>query len=496
MMEKNARATAERFNRRGFLRRAGLGAAAFGAVSTLAKAADARRKPNILLIVGDDQGHADMSCTGLAPDVKTPNLDALAKRGVRFTQAYAASPICSASRAALITGSYQQRFGNYWYGGPGIDQPRFTTIPELLEKQGYATGYVGKFHYGRDHGPDHRNFPLNHGFGSFYGFSGGRKHYLRHEAEAEAKFMAVKKAYKRGGQSLQQGPMWDGVERKDAQGLSTELFGERARAFIRENKERPFFLQLAFNAVHNFTHQLPKEYMEKHGIEGHHDWDPAKEEYYDWYQQGRYPNNPEGRAQYLGQLHYLDKEIGRVLETLDDTARARDTLVIYIGDNGGSTPIYANNTPLRGSKYTLYEGGIRVPMIVSWPARFEQGVVRDNVVSAMDVLPTVCRAAGAAAPGHIDGMDLTALLNGEDPALHHETLVWDTKKETAVRQGDWKLKTATDKSSADHEMVELELGEFLYNLKEDPGEENDVAGEYPEVFQRLKAVHARWSKNL
>lgn len=465
---------------------------------SLVQAVCAADRPNVVLIVADDQGYADLSCTGLADDVRTPNLDRLARRGSRFMEAYATSPICNASRAGLITGTYQARQGVFWYGGPGIHQADFPTIAEVLGKAGYATGYVGKFHYGggKSHAPSSRNFPLNHGFDFFYGFAGGRKHYLIHNAEAEELFLQVQIEQARNGPSLQQGAMWLGKKKVDQEGFSTELFGSRAHGFIEKNRERPFFLQLSFNAVHNFTHQLPEEYLRAHGMKGFRDWDAASEDYADWYRAGRKPNNPEGRAYYLGQLEYLDTEVGRVLDHLSQLQLEENTLVIYIGDNGGSTPIYADNGPLRGSKYTLYEGGIRVPLVISWPGHLAEGRVHYNVVSAMDVLPTICSVARVAPPEHLDGINLRQLLTGEELSLHHETLVWDTGHETAVRHGKWKLKTAKSRQHADNQMVDLELGEFLYDLEADPGETLDVAAKHPEMFARLKAMHKSWREDV
>ena len=454
-------------------------------------------QPNILLIVADDQGYADMSCAGLASDVYTPNLDWLAARGIRFTQAYATSPICSPSRDGIETGCYQQRFGMYWYGGNGLHDPKFKTIAEILKEHGYTNGYVGKYHYGGPlNDPQHRNFPLNHGFDYLYGLSSARKHYLNHKAELEIAFMEKKKKYNRTGQSLQQGPIWINRQQKDQKGYSTELISEKACEFVRKNKDKPFYLHLSFNAVHNFTHQLPEEYLKEHRLKGYYDWDPAKEEYYDWYKQSRYPNNPQGRAHYLGQLYHLDSEVGKVLSLIKELKIEDNTLVIYISDNGGSTPIYANNYPLRGSKYTLYEGGIRVPLIVSWPGKFEQGKVCNNVVSAMDILPTVCTVIGATIPSHVDGKSISKLLKGQDSGLLHETLVWDTELETAVRHGKWKLKTAKSKKHTDYEMVEMELGEFLYDLEEDPGEKDDVAKKHPQIVKKLKDLYSMWKKHI
>ncbi len=452
-------------------------------------------KPNVILIVSDDQGYADMSCTGLAEDVKTPNLDRLAERGVRFTQAYATSPICSPSRAGLITGCYQQRQGIFWYGGKGIHSGKFQTLAEILKNHGYKNGYVGKVHYGsNDSDTSNRNFPLNHGFDFYLGHTSARKHYLNHKQELENDFQAVKNEYEKRGQSLRQQALWNNFEKLDTIAFSTGLFGKTACDFISDHKDQSFFLQIAFNAVHNFTHQLPVEYLEENDLSGYHDWNPAIEDYYDWYKAGRYPNNPEGRAHYLGQLFYLDKEIGRVLDHVYELGLDDNTIVVYISDNGGSTAIYANNHPLRGSKYVLYEGGIRVPMIISYPGKFSEKMILANIVSSMDILPTICSAIGIEVPGNIDGLDLIPLLTGDRTNLNHDTLFWDTGHETAVRAGKWKYRMAKDDWNAKYEMVEIELGEFLYDLEKDPGETTNLADEHPSIFNSLKQAHARWRK--
>lgn len=453
------------------------------------------RPPNIILIVADDQGYADLSCAGLADDVHTPNLDRLAGRGVRFTQAYAASPICNLSRMALMTGAHPARFGSRWYGGQGLHLEQYLTLGEHLTNYGFHTGYVGKFHYGSNHKPDHRNFPTNHGFKDFFGCSGGRKHYLIHSAEAEAAFRSSKKEHERKGQSLRMEGMWQGTEQVDVVGFSTELFGDRARDFLRANRRNHFGLVLSFNAVHNFTHQLPEEYLKEHGLSGYRDWDPAKEEYYDWYQEGRAPNNPEGRAHFLGQLHYLDNELGKLLDEVDALELTKHTIVAYIGDNGGSTPIYADNGPLRGSKYTLYEGGLRVPLILSWPAEWQQGVVCDDVVSSMDLLPTFLGALRTKSEIALDGHDLGPALKGGDP-IAHEALFWDTGHERAARIGKWKFHEVKSKRHGDYEMVELELGTFLHDLSKDIGEEVNLAESEPETLARILAAYEEWKASL
>lgn len=452
--------------------------------------------PNILFIVVDDQGYADVGIDKRAYDVDTPGLDRLAESGVRFDQAYASSPICSASRCGLITGVYQERQGNFWFGGPGIPEEQYPTLAEKLKAIGYKTAYIGKHHYGQgDSDLTHRNFPLNHGFDYFFGFSSSRKHYLIHEEAKEEAFLKHRDEHQPGGRSLYQGAMWEGTKKVDVEGFTTEVFGERARRYMKEHKDAPFYLHLSFNAVHNFTHQLPESYLKEKGLTGYFDYDPAKHDYMTYYKGGRYPHNKEGRALYLGQLHFLDLEIGRILDTLEKEGLRENTLIAYISDNGGSTPIYANNDPLRGSKYTLYEGGIRVPMIFSWPGHILQGALINNVVSGLDIFPTIC-AAVETNMGQVDGLNLMPLLTGKTSNIGHEVLVWDIHYETAVRKGKWKYRSANDISHAERQQLELEWGEYLYNLDEDPGEHRDLRYHFPDKFEELKAIYQSWRSEM
>ena len=453
--------------------------------------------PNIILIVADDLGYADIGVAKLANDIVTPNIDRLAESGIRFTQAYDTSPICNQSRIGIITGSYPQRLGSYWYNAEGLHDPLFRTIPELLKQQEYHSGYVGKTHYGKyDSDTTHRSFPLNHGFDYYFGHTSARKHYMNHKQEIEAAFLKSKKENNRIGQTLRQGPLWENKEKVDTIAYFTELVGDKSRQFIQNNKGKKFFLQIAFNAAHNFTHQLPQEYLDKFNLKGYHDWDPSKEEYYDWYAKGRYPNNEEGRAHYLGQVHYMDKEIGKLLDLLEDQNLRENTLIYFISDNGGSTPIYANNTPLRGSKYLLYEGGIRVQMLVSYPKKYAEGKVYQNMVSAMDILPSICREANAEIPGYIDGIDLTPLLQGKNDSIQHDILFWDTGHELAVRKGQWKLRKSFNDEEAKYEMVELELGEFLHDLNKDVGERTNVIKEESMILNDLEKEYSTWKSKI
>ena len=453
--------------------------------------------PNIILIVADDLGYADIGATKLVDDVNTPNIDRIVNSGIRFAQAYDNSPICNQSRIGIITGCYPQRLGSYWYGAKGLHDPMYKTIPEILKQQNYVSGYVGKTHYGDfDSDTTHRSFPLNHGFDYYFGHTSARKHYMNHKKTIEDAFLKAKKKHNRKGQTLRQGSLWENREQVDTIAYFTELVGEKSRNYIERNNGQRFFLQIAFNAAHNFTHQLPQEYLNKHNLKGYHDWNPAIEEYYDWYVKGRYPNNTEGRAHYLGQVHYMDEEIGKLLDLLEEQNLRDNTLIFFISDNGGSTPIYANNFPLRGSKYLLYEGGIRVQMLVSYPAKYEKGRIYENMVSAMDILPTICNEAGIKIPDYIDGIDLTPLLQGKNENLQHDVLFWDTGHEHAVRKGPWKLRKSFDDSEAKYEMVELELGEFLYNLNKDISERINLIHEDSTILKDLEKEYTVWKSQL
>lgn len=449
-------------------------------------------RPNIILIVSDDQGYADLSPSA-APDITTPGLERLGNSGMRFTQAYVTAPICNASRLGLMTGMYQQRLGTYWYDSKGIQDA--ATLAEVLKKQGYVSGYVGKVHYGKGDDPQHRDFPLNHGFDYFYGFFGGHKHYLIHNDAEEEQFKAKARQHGREERTLAMGAMWENREKVDEQGFSTELFGQKARDFIDRNRKRPFFLQLSFNAVHCFTHQLPKRYLAEKGIKGGSDWDPARETMVDW-DPANHTDPDDGRALMLGQLHFMDREIGRLLDHLKNQGLRDNTLIVFLSDNGGSKPIFADNTPLRGGKYTLFEGGVRVPMVVSWPRAVAQGKVVENIVSSLDLFPTFAALAGADVPSSLDGMDLSPLLLGENPHLHHDALFWDTGKGLAVRQGNWKLRIAGAQEGFTFSLVDNEPGEYLFNLKDDAGETKNLKDKHPGTFSELRSLHAAWKARL
>ena len=335
----------------------------------------------------------------------------------------------------------------------------------------------------------------NHGFDYFYGFTHSRKHFLKHDDELEAAEQAKLKEAGNGGNSINPSGFWQNKERVKAEGFSTEIFGDEARKFMMKHRDEPFFVVLSFNAVHTFTHQLPEDYLKRKGLRGYHDFDPLTQDYISWNRGAKRPHNVEGRALYLGQLHYLDLEIGKITQLLENENLRQNTFITYISDNGGSPVNYANNDPLREGKFSLYEGGIKVPFLMSWPGTINSGQVLNNLVSMLDVFPTVCAAADVPSQ-FTDGLNLMPLLNGKKPELQHEFLVWDMRAETAVRKGKWKLKTANDLKPAQRQFLEVEYGEFLYNLEEDPGEHRDLRYFFPEKFEELKKIYFDWKKEM
>lgn len=454
--------------------------------------------PNILLIVSDDHGYADRSVLGIHDDVQTPALDRLAEEGVAMTDGYVTAPICSPSRAGIMTGQHQQRWGGLWFDSARFpDDDEVPTLGEELRDAGYRTGYFGKVHYGNETVGD-RACPPHHGFDTtFYGLAGqsfGRLNYMRHSSDAvqdygdeAAKAMAVQ-------------PLLEGDEPAEFEGFLTAELGRRAREFIAEPDDRPFFCMLAFNAVHNFCWQLPAEELERRGLPPYEDWHPDQgTEYGDWYDDVIVPNLPHGRGYYLAQLELMDAEIGKILEQLDALGAAEDTLVVYLTDNGGSTCNYGDNTPLNGTKYTLLEGGIRVPMLWRWIGTLPAGQQRSTPASALDLMPTLRRVASSHSKAPTDGIDLLpVLLDGQD---QKRTLHWDCGFQLAVRDGDWKLSwVAPEDDTAAHlrsyEHAPIPEGWGLYNLRDDISEQNNLIGERQDVAVRLLESHVDWMQQI
>jgi arylsulfatase A-like enzyme len=416
----------------------------------LAFAAD--RKPNILVIVSDDQGYADVGFNG-GKAVPTPHLDALAASGVRCTSGYVSHPFCSPTRAGLLTGRYQQRFGHE--NNPAYDPADAVAglplteklLPQFLQEAGYRTGWIGKWHLGAT--PAHT--PWARGFQQTYGFIGGG-----HSFSGWA--IDVKKEYNvpltRDGQATTEVPAH-----------LTEAFGKEAVAFIRRNAGAPWMLYLAFNAPH--TPHMPTNEREKQFADVK---DPV-------------------RRKCLAQISLMDDAVGAITKALADSGQAQDTLIFFFTDNGGTPPsLGADNTPLRGYKGYVYEGGVRVPFVISWPARLKAGSTYDRPVSSLDVTATALALAGVAFPTErrLDGVNLIPFLRGETQTAPHANLFWRTGggQSYAVRSGDWKL--VRNRKQPDE----------LYDLSTDIGEAKDLASARPEVVAKLSADLSAWDKEL
>ncbi|MBL8770412.1 MAG: sulfatase-like hydrolase/transferase [Phenylobacterium sp.] len=406
-------------------------------------AASAARRPNIVLIVADDLGYGDLGVQG-GRDVATPHLDRLASQGVRMTDFYSNHPSCAPARAALLSGRYQHRFG--FENNPGVAQstspvvglPRDHggTLPERLKALGYATAAVGKWHIGFT--PE--NLPTARGFDRFYGFLGGAMAYTP-DAPSGAKDMV------RGSAAT---PM---------PGHTTEAFADESVAFIEANRTRPFFLYLAFNAVHAPL-QSTAAYL------------------------GRFAavKDPRRRA-YLAMLAAMDEAVGRVVRAVDDAGLARDTLIVFTSDNGGPTwQTTSSNGPLNGVKATVLEGGVRVPTIFRWTGRLPAGRVSPAVGTGVDLTATLLAAAGAPRTPELDGADLGPALAGR-ARPPERTLYWRLGPQGAIRSGRWKAVRAEDRW-------------WLFDLSRDVGERQDLAAARPDILSRLQADWTRWSSQM
>ena len=421
------------------------------------------RKPNIVLIVSDDQGYADLGCCG-RPELKTPNLDKLVSEGVRLTNFYVSWPACTPSRGSFLTGRYPQRNGLYDmirnntadYGvtftpatyavSPemtlGLDL-REVTIAQVLRKAGYHTGIFGKW----DSGRARRFLPLQRGFDAFYGFCNTGVDYFTHERYGYPS-------------------MFRNNDEIKEEGYATDLFAREALAFIRRNHESPFFLYVPFNAPHgasNFERagaQAPDDYIRLYG--------------------GEPPGNR--RERYLGSVSSMDHAIGRILDELDKHQLKDDALVIFFSDNGGSRD--ASNGPLRGSKAQMFEGGIRVLTAARWPGRIPAGKVNDEFLTALEVLPTLAGVAGAPLPDGVmlDGFDMLPVLKG-NTASERKEMYWQRRDDKAARYENWKW-------------VESERGNGLFDLSADIGERNDLSASRPEVLKKMKSCWAAWRKQM
>jgi arylsulfatase A-like enzyme len=495
--------------------------------TTCINAAD---QPNIIVIIADDLGYADMSFLPQAPgDVKrfgTPGIDRLAKTGTYFSNAYGTSPICSPSRTGLITGRYQQRWGNWWYGQGGLPQEELT-IPEALAAAGYICAKVGKTHL--NGGP--KEFPTQHGFDRYLGFMHHTWDYIRlNEKDVDA--YKSREDFKSFGTGQVLGPLVKadkkGMTANQAEkvsyedGFTTRIFTEKAVDFINEDKGgRPFYLHVAYNAVHMPTYIVEESWAKKVGARyvpwdreapswGFPYWDPDQEPvekfHKKWGHMGEIDR--DGRRCYLANLLALDHGVGLILDALEATGQRENTLVVFVSDNGGTINTFSNNTPLSGSKYMFAEGGIRVPMLVSMPGTLPQDKVDTAaMVSTMDIMPTALELAGLHVPENLDGKTLLPVLKGERET-QHEFIVWgQSRTKWVIRSGDWKLtnnagwkhrnfKILPNGDVAANGTYVFPGGVHLFNLKDDIGETTNLFDKHPEVAARLRLLHTQWDGEM
>jgi arylsulfatase A-like enzyme len=407
------------------------------AAPTLAQDAQTR-KPNVIVIVADDLGNNDVTFQG-GKGLLTPNLDALAAAGTRFS-----CPVCAPTRAGLLTGRYQQRFGFYENPAPG-QQELFglpveeKTMADAMKKAGYRTGIVGKWHLGNQ--PQYR--PLQRGFDEFYGFLGGAHRYIKLNDTTGIN------AIRRGDEPITESA------------YLTDAFNREAVAFIERNRDQPFFLYLPYNAVHT-PMQTAAKYLDR-----------VKDE----------PN--ETRRQMIAMLAAIDDGVGQIDATLRKHGIDEDTLVFFFSDNGGPPTNGTSNAPYRGYKRDTLEGGVRVPFVIRWPGKIPAGKVDDRQVIQLDVMPTALAAAGADLPStKLDGKNLLPYLTGKETGPIHEALFWSFGERKAVREGDWKLQWSGDGPRN------------LYHLPTDPGEAKNVADANPEIAKRLSDRFDAWAREL
>lgn len=409
---------------------------------TLAAATSAQsRAPNIIVVFTDDHGYSDLSCQGIVDDIRTPHIDRLASGGARMTSGYVTAPQCVPSRAGLLSGRYQNRFGVESNGQPLDGFNAEPTVAERLQQAGYATGMTGKWHLGP------AGEIVDHGFDDVFYQGGSWTNFdLR-------------------GNDVPPGSQTKGVYHIDAGSAA-------ARAFIKRHHDQPFFLYVAYRAPH-----VPLDATEK-------------------YLQ-RFPGEmPQRRRQALAMISAIDDGVGGIVDALREYDIEEQTLIFFIGDNGAPLKIHkldapgggpgwdgSFNDPLNGEKGMLSEGGIRVPFVVYWKGRIQPGQVYPHPVISLDVLATAIALAGLPADPEIDGVNLIPYLSGEIDGPPHETLYWRWIAQSAIREGDWKYLRGGAR-------------EYLFNVATDREEKHDLLAEHGEIADRLRAKLARWSETL
>lgn len=402
------------------------------------------KAPNILILLADDLGWADLGFQG-SGDIRSPNLDRLASQSVRFTDGHVTASVCSPSRAGLMTGRYQQRFGHEANTPPadqGMDLGQ-VTMADALNKLGYRTGLIGKWHLGNDD----RFYPNRRGFDYFYGLREGSRSYFYHPDRDDRS--TSNKRIEQNGETV----AFDGY--------LTDVLGQQAVQFISEESERPFFLFLSFTAPHGPMHATEEDLKRFAEIKD------------------------EKRRTYAAMVWAMDRAIGQVLGQLERSGQSDNTIVWFLSDNGGATNNGSINLPLAGHKGIKFEGGIRVPFLMRWPEKIRDGRVYDEMVSSLDIFATSLAAAGGdVQTANLDGVDLVPYLTGGKSGKPHQELYWHKLWFSAMRDGAWKLIYVKD------------YGYALYDLSADPNETTNLAKQDPQRVDSMKQRLDTWKANM
>lgn len=428
-----------------------------GCAAQQATTSETAKQPNIILLFADDAGYADFGFHG-SKEMITPNLDKLASQGVRFTQAYVTHPTCGPSRAGLITGKSQYRFGyeennvpTYMSAVSAADGAEMglpveeVTMADYLKKQGYATAIYGKWHLG---GAD-RFHPTKRGFDEFYGFRGGARSYFEYTEAPKDPMNLMERGFGKFEESKE---------------YLTDAIADESLDFIERNHKanKPFFAFLSFNAVHTPMDAIPEDLA-------------------------KFPELTGKRKIVAAMTLGLDRAVGKVMDKLKELGIDDNTMVVFTNDNGGPTDANASiNLPLSGIKATQLEGGIRVPFLMKWPGKLTPNTTYTKPISTFDLLPTFFKAAGGDLKSldDIDGVDLLPYINGQNTERPHETLFWKRDARATMRKGDWKLMRFPDRPAE------------LFYLPDDEAEMNNLAEAEPERYLKMYKELFAWETTL
>ena len=447
--------------RREFLKLFGLTAGSLMIPQAIFGRQKSARRPNVVLIFTDDQGSIDLNCYG-AKDLYTDNLDRLARQGTRFTQFYVGAPVCSPSRAALMTGRYPQRAGvpgnvSSQQGRAGMPTEQ-VTIGEMMKSAGYVTGHVGKWHLG--YTPE--TMPNGQGYDSSFGHMGGcidnYSHFFYWQGPNRHDLWRNGKEVWRDGEFF------------------GDLMVDECKTFIDANRDKPFFLYWAINMPH-------------YPLQGKAKW------------REKYKDLDAPRRMYAAFVSTMDEMIGEIIRHLDELGLRDNTLIIWLPDHGHSVEQRTfggggNSGDYRGHKFTLWEGGIRIPCIVSWPGRIPQNAVRDQVAISIDWMPTIAQYCRVEPPDRkIDGKSIASVIESANAPSPHDELHWATGKHWVVRKGDWKL--VHNGPATEYKGRKIpQVKDFLSNMTEDITETKNIAEAHPEIVKQLTKLHEAWATDV